>query len=304
MKAKLTWAILATALILSSCSRERIDNIDELNAYEPIDNYLDSKKQEEQEIEVTEENDGPITGKLGTNIWISKNLLMFPDSTDVDWPYTVKLVELYTAKDMIYYQMPTVAGGRILETEGEVRVRAFKEDANGKWQELILKPNRTFSVEMPSDSARDNLNVYYGKKASGFVDWTTDVISIGGNAGDATFTKTSKGHKANIGKLGWINCGLAHQGDYSLKFASETDHLENVGLFTYIPVYKSLIQAYSGITSDLPKGSKVKIIAMGINTKDELFCHTQESQINATTTVSVVLQPISEDELTTILDNL
>ena len=152
--------------------------------------------------------------------------------------------------------------------------------------------------------SRNNLKVYYGKASNNFVDWTTDVSSIGGNVGDTYFTPTEQAHKAKIGKLGWINCGTEHEGVYSIKFVSETDHLENVGLFTYIPLYKSVIQAYSGITADLPKDSEVKIIAMGINSKDELFCHTLKSTVKSTGTVSIVLQAISEDELTSILDNL
>ncbi len=304
IKQILVFVSAISIFIFSSCSRERIDGLDELNAYAPISKYLDTKKQSEQEFEVTEESENPIIGNQGTNIWVSKDLLMFPDSSDVDWPFTVKLVELYTAKDMIYYQMPTVAGNDILETEGEVRVRAFKADASGEMQELLLKPNRTFSVEMPSDSARENLKVYYGKEVSGFTDWTTDVISIGGNTGDVYFTKTTNGHKANVGKLGWINCGTNHQGVYSLKFVSETDQLENVGLFVYIPKYKTLIQAYTDIAKDIPENSDVKIIAMGINAKGELFNQFTITSITATNTMSVVLQPISESELTSILDNL
>jgi len=143
---------IAFAGIISfvSCSKDRIEPNEDLNSYESMDEYLDSKKQAEQEYEITEEGSEPLQGQQGTKIWIGKDLLMFPDSSDVEWPFTIRLVELYTPKDMIYYQMPSVAGQNMLETEGEIRVRAFKVDQNGVEQELLLKPGRVFAIEMPA----------------------------------------------------------------------------------------------------------------------------------------------------------
>lgn len=291
-------------LIFSSCSRERIDSQDELNSYESIDDYLNDKKQDEQEFEITEDGTGPITGNQGTNIWIAKELLMFPDSSDVEWPFTIKLVELYTPKDMIYYQMPTVASGDILETEGEVRIRAFKVDDNGVEQELLLKPNKTYSVEMPSDSIRDNLKVYYGYESSSFTNWTDNVELVNGNPADSYFSTTTIGHRANIGKLGWINCGTNHQGFYSITFTSETDHLDNVGIFTYVPKYKSVIQARSLLTDEMPDSSEVKIILIARNSSNELYHSYLQSTMTGTGTIDITLEPISDANLTAILDDL
>jgi len=290
--------------VLSACSRERIDSLDDLNVYKPIDDYLETKKQEEQEFIVTEESTNPIVGNQDSKIWISKDLLMFPDSSDVEWPFTVRLVELYTPKDMIYYQMPTVENGNILETEGEVRIRAFKLDENNVEQELLLKPNKTYALEMPSDSVRSNLKVFYGKEGEAFVDWTTDVVSLGGNTADDFFTATSTGHKANIGKLGWINCGRSHQGVYNITFSSVTDHLDYIGIFTYSTEYKSIIQAYNQTTAEMPDALDVKIIAIGINSSDELFYSYIETKMSATKSININLDPISDQELSSILNDL
>ncbi len=296
----------AFALIfnVSSCSRERIEPTPQLNSYEPVSSYFDTKKTDEQEFVIDTSGTAPIVGHDSTKIWISKELLMFPDSSDVEWPFTVKLIELYSAKDMIYYQMPTVAGVKVLEAEGEIRVRAYKADADGNMQELLLKPNRTFSVEMPSDSTRNDMKVYYGKDAGSFTDWTTNVTSVGGNPGDLYFTETADGHRANIGKLGWINCGKEHLGFNSLTFSSEDDDLTNVGLFTYLPKYKSLIQAYNLSTVGIMDSTDAKIIAIGINSSNQLFYTELSSTIVASGTVSITLQAISDANLTLVLDNL
>jgi len=292
------------SLSFSSCSKERLESQDELNSYEPIDDYLNEKKQDEQEFVIDTSGTAPIVGNQGTKIWIAKNLLMFPDSSDVEWPFTVKLVELYTPKDMIYYQMPTVASGNILETEGEVRVRAFKVDDDGIEQELLLKPNRNYALEMPSDSIRDNLKVYYGYETNSHSNWTVNVTSIGGNLGDDYFSPTANGHRANIGKLGWINCGNSHQGFNNITFTSETDHLENVGIFTYDSKYKSVTQARNMITDEFPDSLDIKIILIARNSSNELYHSYLQSTITGSGSINITLEPISDADLTSILDNL
>jgi len=288
----------------SSCSKERVESQDELNSYEPIDDYLNEKKEDEQEFVIDTSGTGPIIGHDSTQIWISKELLMFPDSSDVDWPFTVKLVELYSAKEMIYYQMPTVSQGKIMETDGEIRVRAFKQDSTGVWQELLLKVDRTLRVDMPSDSIRENMEVFYGSGTDENPDWTTNVTSLGGNSGDLEFFSTSTGYMAHIGKLGWINCGKTHLGSNDLTFTSATDHLENTGIFTYIPKYQSVLQARDLHSGGIPDSSDVKIVVMARNSSNELYSSYLQSTINSDGSVPIILEPISDAQLTSILDNL
>lgn len=289
---------------LISCSRERIEPTQQLNSYEPIDDYLDSKKQEEQEFEITEEGDSPIQGLQGTKIWIAKDLLMFPDSSDVDFPFTVKLVELYTAKDMIYYQLPTVERPKILETDGEIRVRVFKEDENGVVQELLLKPDRVFAIEMPTDSVREDMKVYYGYTLNNKPDWTADVSDVNGNSADLYFTENSNSYSAFIGKLGWINCGKPHLGFNGLTFTSETDELDNVGIFVYQPTYQTVSQAYALTSDNFEDSTFVKVIAMGINSDNELFYTYLGVELNSSGSIPITLESISDDQLTALLDSL
>jgi hypothetical protein len=297
---------IAFAGIISfvSCSKDRIEPNEDLNSYESMDEYLDSKKQAEQEYEITEEGSEPLQGQQGTKIWIGKDLLMFPDSSDVEWPFTIRLVELYTPKDMIYYQMPSVAGQNMLETEGEIRVRAFKVDPNGVEQELLLKPGRVFAIEMPSDSIRNNLSVYYGYTNQSRPDWTTNVQSLGGNNASLLFTPTATGHSATIGKLGWINCGRPNTGQHTLSFTSETDELTNVKIFVYLPVYKGVVQSYNQSTCAMPDSSYVKVLAMAINSSDELFYTYAYTTLNNSATVPITLEAISDEQLTQLLDSL
>ena len=284
-------------LLFNSCSKERIDSKEEetqLNQYQSMNNYYDTKKQEEQEFVIDTSGTGPITGNHGTKLWVSKEKLMYADSDSVHWPYTVKLIELYNPKDMIYYQMPNVSSGGLVTTCGEVRVRAFKDG-----QELVLRPNKTWTVEMPCASPLTNMKIYYGIENTNYVDWTPTP------AGD--FNITTYGYIGEIAKLGWVLNGKAASvsgttTNYS--FTSTTDNLQNVSIFIYFPDAKSLMQVYNQTSGALPMGENIKIILIGINSSNQLYYYYNQTQVSSSNQVNVTLSSISDANLTAILDSL
>jgi len=286
---------------ISSCSTERIDSQDEFNSYESPNQYLNSKKEGEQVFVIDTNGTGPIVGQDSTLIWISKHILEFPNGDEVEWPYTVKLIELYTAQEMIYYQMPTVSQGKIMETGGEIRVRAFKENSQGIVKELRLKEDRTLRIDMPSDSTVENMNVFYGYDSNGAPNWTTSSAAVGGNPADDFFSTTLIGYRANIGKLGWINCGKTMQGHNDISFTSETDHLENVAFFTYLPEYNSVLKAQNLSSGGIPDSTKVKIIGIAVNADNELFNSYIESTINSDGSFNIIMQATTDLELSELL---
>ena len=293
--------VLATTLLFSSCSRDRIEL--DLNAYESPNAYLDLKKQDEQVFVIDTAGEGPIIGNQGTTIWGSIDCLQLPGGAGVDYPFIVKLVELYTPKDMIYYRMPTVAAGMPLETAGEVRLRAEKDG-----QELVLSQPCAFKVSMPNASpALNYMNVYYGNENGDVVDWTTD-LGVWGitQTQNPVFDVDTIGYTAFIEKLGWINAdrSVATSGTYSITFDSEEDDLSNVLFFAYLPDSKTLLQSNEGVISGIPAGALTKIVAIAVNASGDLFHFQQELTVNGNSTVMVVMTGISDPELTTLLDSL
>ena len=293
--------VLATTLLFSSCSRDRIER--DLNAYESPNAYLDLKKQDEQVFVIDTAGEGPIIGNQGTTIWGSIDCLQLPGGAGVDYPFIVKLVELYTPKDMIYYRMPTVAAGMPLETAGEVRLRAEKDG-----QELVLSQPCSFKVSMPNASpALNYMNVYYGNENGDVVDWTTD-LGVWGitQTQNPVFDVDTIGYTAFIEKLGWINAdrSVATSGTYSITFDSEEDDLSNVLFFAYLPDSKTLLQSNEGVISGIPAGALTKIVAIAVNASGDLFHFQQELTVNGNSTVMVVMTGISDPELTTLLDSL
>lgn len=301
MPVKIYWSvIIAAALFIAGCKKDRIQ---QLNAYNPVNTYLDTKKQQEQEFIIDTSGSGPIIGNQGTKIWMGKQCLMFPNGDSVSWPFTIKLVELYTPKDMIYYQQPTVSSAGILKTDGEIRLRAFK---NGT--ELLLKPDPCLAqIEMPNAAPQSGMSVFCGFGAAPNSDWTDDPSALGVTTSlSPAFATTSYGYQASIAILGWINCG-ADAGTTptsNLTFDSQTDDLTNVGIFIYFPTTKTVMQVYNMSSVAIPNGSAVKIVAIGIDAGGNLFSYDQSKTVNANEQIDITLSATTDAALTTLLDGL
>lgn len=293
-----TWVwpalIIFGLILLPGCSKDRTEPANEKKSYSEMDNYYDSKKQQEQEYEITEDGKGPLTGKQGTKVYPDKNKLMYPNGDSVNYPYTVKLVELYSAKDMIYWQMPTVSEGKVLTSAGEVRIRAFKDDV-----ELVLRPGLTWTVEVPSANPVSDMKIFYGDKMEPVVDWSPNP--------EGAFSSVSEGYHGEIAKLGWIACSkfIAEPATFTkCTFTSSTDNLDQAGIFIYFPQLRGLVQVFNQQSIDLPAGEEAKIVVMAINSDQQLFSYSKVMQIGESDMIQVELDSTSDAELTAILDAL
>ncbi|HSY77552.1 MAG TPA: hypothetical protein VK890_11880 [Bacteroidia bacterium] len=280
------------AVLIFSCSKERVKAA--LKTYSPVSTYLTSKEQPEQTFVIDSAGTGPIVGNQGTKIWGSKNCLMYSSGDTVAYPFIIKLVELYTAKDMIYYQMPTVAGGTILETSGEIRLRAFAGTT-----QLLMKPSGcSYEIQMPCAAPIAGMDAYYGITTAGNPDWTNTPLT--------PFTVNPSSYTAYIQMFGWINCGqlAGSTNNSTLNFTSTTDDLTNVGIFLYFPATKTVMQAYNSATTAIPNGSSVKIVAIGVDGSGNLFSFYQAMTVSSSSSINVTLSATTDAALTTLLTGL
>lgn len=282
-------AITITSL---SCKKDRIELPEEpeLNEYNDVSEYLNTKKQQEQDFEITGPSNDTIVGNQGTRIYGMKSCLRDANGDTIDYPFHVHLVELYTPKDMIYWQMPTVANGNILETDGEVRIRSTK---NG--QDLSL--NCPFSFEMPNSAPNSNMKIYKGTDNGTFVDWAST---------GSSFTLTNYGYLGSTSSFGWINADIqvGNGTGGNITFASQTDDLTNVGIFIYIPSTKTVMQVYNQVSGLIPSGTAIKVILMAQDASGQLFSYTESRTASSSTTMTVSLTATTDTDLTNYLDAL
>ena len=293
-------SVLFVALTLGnlSCKKDRIEAPEEeLNEYNSVNDYLNSKKQEEQDFEITGPGNDTIKGNQGSRIYGSKNCLNDANGDTIDYPFTIHLVELYSPKDMIYWQMPTVANGNILETDGEIRIRATK---NGQDLSLICD----YAFEMPNSAPNSNMTIYKGADNGTFVDWSnTGTPFILTNYTDSGF---SYGYKGLTSSFGWLGADkqIGNGSGSTITFTSVTDNLTNVGIFIYIPASQTVMQVYN-LTSDIiPDGTTIKIVLMAQDATGQLFSYTDVKTMNGSTTMTISLIATTDADLTNYLDAL
>ncbi len=274
-----------------SCKKDRIES-QELEQYSSIDNYFNQKKQHEQEYQIDSTGQNPLIGEQGTKIWLNKSKLMYQNGDSVYYPYTVKLIELYTIKDMVYYQMPSTSQSTLLTTEGVIRLRAFK---NG--EELVLRQGAQWPIEMPDTSQLQDMKVYYGSGNPPSMTWTQN----------GSFTNTSYGYSANISPLGWVACDkpIDMGGTSVINFTSSTADLNTVSIFIYIPELQMLEKVSGTQSTSLPSGYQAKVFAIAINSSNQLFKFYQEVNIGlANLNLEVTLSQSSDSEIENMLNNL
>ena len=264
-----------------------------MNEYQSMNDYYDTKKQDEQEYVIDSTGTNPLIATEGTKIWLNKSQLVKPNGDTITWPYTVKVIELYPAKDMLYYQMPTVGGGNLLTSHGEVKITVFKDG-----EELSLKSGASWRIEMPNSSPISGMKTYYGNGTS-IVDWINPTES---------FATSSYGYDGFMSVFGWISCAKDpnfSSTDVNYTFTSTTDNLTTVSKFIYFPDSKGLMQLYSNSASNLPDGENIKILFIGIDGSNQLFHYFSDTDVSSSSnSVNVTMTAISDADLTTILDNL
>ncbi len=291
------------ALTIASCSKERIELKPQLNSYSSPNAYLDSKKQAEQEF-IIDGSPGTIVGNQGTTIWGGKDCVRLPNGDTISYPFTLKLVELYTPADMIYYQMPTVSASRILATDGEVRIRTFK---NGTELNL-LTGCAGFMVSMPNAAPQLNYRrKFYGFTSGSIVDFTDDLSALGVSSSQSPFWGVdSIGYNSIIERFGWINCAqlAGSTSGSTLTFSSNVDDLTNVAIFAYLPATKTVMQAYNLSMGIIPNGTDVKIIAIAVDGNGNLFSYNQQLIVNASQSIQVTMSQTTDAALTGLLNAL
>lgn len=279
---------LAVILSVPSCNKDRVEV--EKNAYESMNDYFDSKKQEEQDFVIDTLGSCPVTGNQGTRVCPVKASIQTPSNDSVYFPYNMHLIELYTPKDVIYYQLSNFGGNNVISDYGIIRLRATK---NG--EDLSMRAAGLWSVEMPNASPTAGKSIYYSTNGS---NWTTSGQS---------FAVSAYGYDGNVSQLSWTFCAedpALTGGTGSFTFTSDTDELTNVVKYVYLPNLNALVKASGDATIALPEGQDAKVILMAINSKGELYHYYTETTVGSTNAFKVELSEISDSALTALLDGL
>ncbi len=305
-------SLIRVLLLLSiigfvSCSRERLF-LKETPSFVSL--IPENLQKAPQVITLNSRNDLPFITEGGNSIWFDLNWLYRPkDFSTADYPVRLEITELLSVKDIILQEKPTVSGGRLLTTDGQIKVQVFK----GKDELQVFQGALRIDMNgiFPGQGDPEML-LFLGEETKDGFNWQVDSSGCLIEAGRILFcdnisTQNNSGWDYALFpyQLGWIN--IDKFADYnqttSLRFVSDTD-IQHVSKFLYFPDIKSILQVYNHGTTGVPVGMKAVIIAFAFTGDGSVFSYFEETVIRENQTVSLKLAPTTREELFKKLEGL
>ncbi|RPD44866.1 hypothetical protein DNI29_19375 [Hymenobacter sediminis] len=147
------------------------------------------------------------TGAKGTVITIPAGAFQYRTGQPVTVPVQLEVREIFGKADMILSNMPTVSGGRLLESAGEIYLRPTQDST------LRLSPGTRIQMQTqnpPNLASRDSMRLFVapvpGSNSPTCFTWELNFDP------ESSLSPTPTGYQISISKalydarIGWFNC--------------------------------------------------------------------------------------------------
>jgi len=130
-----------------------------------------------QLFSIRTDRDTTIICKEGTMIQINANSFISENTgNQISGTVQLKVKEYYNISDMIFANLTTTSGGKILETGGMLNISATNNSEN-----CILKPGSDIKIGFPYSGKKEDMALFYGDVTNDLIDWklanmTDDVV--------------------------------------------------------------------------------------------------------------------------------
>ena len=294
MKGSRFLLVAAVISVFTACNKDRVTD----PSFEPMDEFYNENKVEEQEFIITSEDSaGQIIGNQGTELFVSKRLFQYTNRPDeVTFPYIIKLVELYQYDDIIFYQMPTPHTDGALNNGGEIRVRAFKDK-----EELMLKPSLFYSSEFSSTVTETAMDAFHGEYPNEeFSQW------IKASDGSNVTISANNRHLVNSYQMGWVTPAKNRPGSgkTDIKFAVNGTGGEFIDLALCFKNFHCVITGNNLVIKDAPIGEEATLIAMAKDSKGKFRRYKSVVTVAAGMPIQLQMEEVDEASLLAELDAL
>lgn len=284
---------LLSIIIFTSCAKKRADDKKTLPNYVSASSFYTTYQQPEQTFTVDTPGTAPIIGKEGTILSGWDSIFMYPSGQSISYPFTLKLVEVYTLKDMILSNLPPIGGGKILESGGEIRIRAFKGAT-----ELVLKPGKKYSMLLDTSSTPllSGMSVHYGFPNGTITDWTNNVTTLDASINpdnlSAVINMPVQAYFMNIARMGWVNCARQFSSSAAtttISFTSQGTNTQNIDVFLVFKNIHSMMQVYNLTSQPIPIGTNLTVVAISRDSNQNNAMAYQAQDITVTAGMQVTL---------------
>lgn len=256
-----------------------------------------------EKVTINSGNDLPFITKNGTRINFREDAFRrLKNGSAVTFPIDLEIIELFTLRDIILHNKPTVSNGKLLTTDGQIYIKASK---NG--EELSLAGQWNFNIKMEGISERfdSEMLIFLGEDTQEGFNWLADTTSCNTwngqlfceNINESNIEKESY-YSIWPSSLGWINIDkfAEYTNTTTIKITSE-ESLENVSVFLHFPEINSVMNYYDSQKLLLPVGYKAKVIAFAFNESKEVYSFFQDIIIQKDLEVNVSLAQSTEEKL-------
>lgn len=292
---------VAGVLFTFSCSKERTEKQVQTE-YASLDDFYDLNQPDEQTFIIDSTGNDTLTGQDGTRIWgIPKEIFMIKSTQqDISYPYTLKLIEAYSIKNMILSRLPGMAQGSLLHSGGEVKITAFKNA-----DELAIKNTFFLPFWSPATSTVSGMETFYGFTNGTTNDFNNDVLQtdyLFSSDNVSSVSISGNGYLTHMAKLGWLNIGkkVTPSSQTNITFTASGTNTNYIDVFVVFNNLHNYVKAANLAASNLPAGEPITVFAIakdGSGTmyyfKDN-FTVSNGLQITLNMTASTEAQVLSE----------
>jgi hypothetical protein len=292
--------LLVSVVVLNSCRKDRVPQDD----YQNMDSFYDDHEEEEQEYTIDSSGNCPLVCKKGTKICVTADMFEFSGGGAITYPFQLKVIELYSIKDMILRRVPSVASGNVLETSAEIKVRAFK---NGT--EVFLKPGRKYFLETAVlPSVNSSYESYYGYTSSNSVNWTNSISSFIPGFVDtlSTVMAATSYYTTTPATTGWFSPAKLHQTSGTTTFSCTVagTNTQNIQIYISFTGFKGVMRITNLTGTNIPLGENVKFIAFGKKQNNQYVMDVQTFNVTANQQIPLNMQNVSETDILNALAEL
>jgi hypothetical protein len=288
---------LGSLLIFTSCKKDRIQQDD----YQDMESFYNDNEEDEQELTVDSTGSGScfMVAAKGTRICVTRDMLQDLNGVEVpSYPFKLKVIELYSVKDMILRRQPSVANGGILKTSAEVRVRPFKDGS-----EVYLKPGRKYLMETATISPLlAGMVSYYGFDNGGYADWTSSLSAIVPGFVDtlSSVNNTSNTYFLTPAKTGYVSAASPYPAGSTLVPLTLTvpgTNTQNLQAYISFGSFKGVMRIFNLVSFPVPVGETVTLVVFGKKQTNEYVLHQQTLTIAPGMQIPLTMQVVSESAL-------
>ncbi len=284
--------LFSSLLLLGSCNNDRVDPD---FSYSSLNDFYKNNREQEQSITIrTDSGDVPIIGKKGTELYGTRSILEYPNGDSVGLPWTVKLIELYTIKDYLLYQLPTLGSAVPLESGGIIKVSVC--DSIGK--SLQVKDGFFYQVKLSTTPTITDMSIYQGGSSEeSFINWA--------EALDGSLIDINTKYDLQLASLGWQHVAQPFsETTTTLTFSIDGSGGENIDIWV-IPADKHALFYGNNLKVEaIPVNNEVRILAMALNQDNDFVLFDKTVVTSENSEIPIEFELSSEETILKTINEL